>query len=60
MASIEREIAKQGKTATWERAQKIARFLPMRWRRRLFRDIYTRLGGHMEFLMSAARLWPRN
>jgi long-chain acyl-CoA synthetase len=52
MASIEREIAKQGKTATWERGQKIARFLPMRWRRRLFRDIYTRLGGRMEFLMS--------
>jgi long-chain acyl-CoA synthetase len=52
MTSIEREIAKQGKTATWERGQKIARFLPVRLRRRLFREIYNRLGGHMEFLMS--------
>jgi long-chain acyl-CoA synthetase len=52
MASIEREIAKQGKTATWERGQKIARFLPVRLRRLLFREIYNRLGGRMEFLMS--------
>jgi long-chain acyl-CoA synthetase len=52
MTSMEREIAKQGKTATWERGQQIARFLPLRWRRRLFREVYNRLGGHLEFLMS--------
>jgi long-chain acyl-CoA synthetase len=52
MAAIEREIVKQGKQKEWERARRIAPFLPMSLRRRLFREVHERLGGMVQFLVS--------
>jgi long-chain acyl-CoA synthetase len=52
MSAIEREVAKQGKEKQWQRAQKIARYLPSPLRRMLFREVLNRLGGKLEFLVS--------
>src|SRR5262249_12730216 len=52
MSSIEREIAKQGKTDQWKRLQQIARYLPSRLRRLLFKPVHDRLGGKIEFFVS--------
>jgi long-chain acyl-CoA synthetase len=52
MSSIEREVEKQGKQKEWERARRIARFLPIRLRRLLFRQVHERLGGMVQFLVS--------
>jgi long-chain acyl-CoA synthetase len=52
MSSIEREVAKQGKEKEWHRAQQIARFSPRFVRRLLFKQVYERLGGNLEFLVS--------
>jgi len=52
MSSIEREVAKQGKEKAWQRLQQIAKYMPQRVRRLLFRTVYERLGGKLEFLVS--------
>ncbi len=52
MAGIEREVAKAGKSATWDRLGKIAAHLPMAARRLLFRSVHARLGGKLLFLVS--------
>jgi long-chain acyl-CoA synthetase len=49
---IEREIRKQGKQAAFERLHRIARRLPMRARRLLFRSLHERMGGSFEFFAS--------
>ncbi|MBI4220595.1 MAG: AMP-binding protein [Chloroflexi bacterium] len=48
---IEREVEKQGKTRRWDRALKVARWLPMAGRRLLFRQVHKRLGGSLRFVM---------
>ncbi len=52
MAGIEREVAKAGKSAAWERLGKVAAHLPMAARRLLFRSVHARLGGKLQFLVS--------
>src|SRR4051812_22988132 len=51
MSSIEREVAKQGKEQQWKRLQSIAAFMPTSIRRVLFKQVYEKLGGKLEFLV---------
>lgn len=53
ISTIEREVAKQGKEKTFESMRKVAAFLPIRVRRMLFRPLHQRLGGQLEFVVSA-------
>src|SRR3990172_9225494 len=58
-STIEREVAKQGREASFARLRSIARRLPYALRRRLFARIHDRLGGPLElFVFSAAFLPP--
>ena len=52
MAAIEREVAKAGKQAGWQRLSQLAGLLPMAARRVLFRGVHRRLGGQLRFLVS--------
>jgi long-chain acyl-CoA synthetase len=58
MNQIEREAAKQGRQATWERMQRLAPYLPRPVRRLLFRSVLARLGGRLDFLMSGGAPLP--
>lgn len=51
--AIVREVDKQGKRATFDRARRIARHLPYAARRVLFRSIHTQLGGAFRLFVSA-------
>ena len=53
-----REIDNQGKRKTFERAQRIARYLPYWARRLLFRQIHAQLGGDLRLMASAASYLP--
>src|SRR3990172_7188538 len=58
-SAIEREVAKQGREASFARLRSIARRLPYALRRRIFPRIPERLGGRLElFVCSAAFLPP--
>ena len=58
-SAIEREVAKQGREASFARLRSIARRLPYALRRRIFARIHERLGGRLElFVCSAAFLPP--
>jgi long-chain acyl-CoA synthetase len=52
MKMIEREIEKQGRQNEWYRLQQLAEHLPLKARRLLFRSVYAKLGGKVEFLLS--------
>ncbi len=58
-SGIEREVEKQGKTASFRRARTIARRLPM-WARRLVfrRTIHARFGGALRLFVSAGAFLP--
>ncbi len=57
--SIEREVAKQGKAASFARARAIARRLPMWARRRIFAgSVHARFGGHLRLFVSAGAFLP--
>lgn len=57
-SAIEREVEKQGRTASFERLRRIARFLPLRVRRLLFRPIHEQLGGGLQLLATAGAFLP--
>jgi len=58
-SSIEREVEKQGRTASFRRARTIARRLPMWARRLVFRtSVHARFGGHLRLLVSAGAFLP--
>ncbi len=58
-AGLLREIEKQGKTASFERARGLARRLPMAVRRLIFRDsIHARIGGGLRLFVSAGAFLP--
>ncbi len=57
-AAVMREVDKQGKRATFERARKIARRLPYAARRLLFRSIHKQLGGEFRLFVSAGAYLP--
>jgi long-chain acyl-CoA synthetase len=56
--AITREVDRQGKSATFERARRMARRLPMPARRLLFRAIHQQLGGALTLLVSAGAYLP--
>ena len=49
---IEREVRKQGRTKQFEQLVKVARYLPLPLRRRLFKKVHERMGGQVEFFVS--------
>ena len=55
---LTREIEHRGRTKSFERALRIARFLPYWARRLLFRGIHEQLGGSLNLLVSAAAYLP--
>jgi long-chain acyl-CoA synthetase len=57
-SSIEREVAKTGRTATFTRLRSIARRLPYAVRRRLFRRVHDGFGGGLRLLVSTAAFLP--
>ena len=56
--AIEREVAKQGRAATFERLRRIARRLPMWARRLLFRSVHRQFGGGLRLFASAGAFLP--
>ena len=58
-SNVEREVERQGRTATFLRVRAIARRLPMVARRRLFRSsVHERFGGHLRLFVSAGAFLP--
>ena len=57
-SSIEREVAKTGRTKSFERLRSIARRLPYAVRRRLFRRVHAGFGGGLRLLVSTAAFLP--
>lgn len=56
--ALTREIEKQGQSARFERARSIARRLPYRLRRLIFRRIHQQLGGELRVMVSAGAYLP--
>ena len=56
--ALAREVEKQGKTATFERARKIARRLPYAARRILFRTLHAQLGGELKLMVTSGAYLP--
>ena len=52
MNGIEREIARQGKKALWDKLLTIAERTPFRLRRVLFRRVHKQFGGKLDFIVS--------
>jgi long-chain acyl-CoA synthetase len=57
-SGIEREIAKQGQQARFERARRVARRMPYAVRRLIFRRVHQRLGGRLDLLLCSAAFLP--
>lgn len=57
-SAINREIDRQGKRATFERARRISRRLPYPLRRLLFRSLHRQLGGKLTLFVSAGAYLP--
>ncbi len=56
--AIGREIDKQGKRASFEKARRIARHLPYVARRRIFASLHRQLGGSLNLFVSAGAYLP--
>jgi long-chain acyl-CoA synthetase len=52
MAAIEREVARAGKEAAWQRLARVAPRLPFAARRLLFHRVHRQLGGKLQLLVS--------
>ena len=57
-SAIEREVEKQGRTATFERLRGVARRLPYWARRLLFRNVHKQLGGGLRLFATAGAFLP--
>ncbi len=55
---LTREVERRGQTARFERARRIARRLPFRLRRIVFRSIHAQFGGALHLLVSAGAYLP--
>ncbi len=55
---LEREVKRQGREKLFNRARRIARFLPYWARRLLFRRVHQQLGGHLDLMVSAGAYLP--
>ena len=58
LQGIEGEARRSGREASLARARKVARWLPLRPRRLLFRSVLTPLGGALEIIGSGAAMLP--
>jgi long-chain acyl-CoA synthetase len=57
-SAIEREADKAGRRATFDRLRRIARHLPYRVRRLIFRSVHRRLGGGLRLFVSSGAFLP--
>ncbi|MEA2609173.1 MAG: long-chain acyl-CoA synthetase [Chloroflexota bacterium] len=57
-SAIEREVAKRGRTAGFDRLRAVARHLPAGIRRRLFGSVHAQLGGHFRLFLSSGAFLP--
>jgi long-chain acyl-CoA synthetase len=57
-SAIEREVEKQGKTATFNRMRGIARHLPFGARRRIFKSVHAQLGGGLRLFATSGAFLP--
>jgi long-chain acyl-CoA synthetase len=57
-SAIEREVDKQGRAAAFQRLRRIARRLPYRARRLLFRNVHRQLGGGLRLFATAGAFLP--
>jgi long-chain acyl-CoA synthetase len=57
-SAIEREVEKQGRTAAFNWLRRIARLLPMRARRWLFRSVHEQFGGGLRLFATAGAFLP--
>ncbi len=58
LQGIEGEARRSGREASLARARKVARWLPLRLRRLLFRSVLTPLGGALEIIGSGGAMLP--
>lgn len=57
-AAIEREVARAGRMTAFERLRRLARRLPYRLRRFLFRGVHARLGGGLRLMVCSGAFLP--
>jgi long-chain acyl-CoA synthetase len=57
-SAIEREVARRGRTAAFDRLRRLARRLPLPLRRRLFGDVHAQLGGQFRLFVSSGAFLP--
>jgi long-chain acyl-CoA synthetase len=57
-SAIEREVDKQGRTASFNRLRAVARRLPMPLRRRMFGRVHAQLGGGLRLFATAGAFLP--
>jgi long-chain acyl-CoA synthetase len=57
-SAIEREVDRSGRRTTFDRLRRIARRLPYRARRLIFRSVHRRLGGGMRLFVSSGAFLP--
>ena len=57
-SAIEREVEKQGRTKSFERLRRVARWLPYSARRALFRSVHAQLGGGLRLFATAGAFLP--
>jgi long-chain acyl-CoA synthetase len=57
-SAIEREVERSGRAAAFGRLRSVARRLPYRLRRVLFRSVHARLGGNFRLFVSAGAFLP--
>ncbi len=57
-SAIEREVERRGQAAMFGRLRRIARWLPYRARRRLFRRVHEQLGGGVRLFATAGAFLP--
>ena len=55
---LEREVKRQGREKTFNRARRVARHLPYWARRRIFRRVHEQLGGQLTLMVSAGAYLP--
>jgi long-chain acyl-CoA synthetase len=55
---LSKEVERRGQTARFERARRLARRLPYRLRRLLFRSVHAQFGGSLHLLITAGAYLP--
>ncbi|HXG35808.1 MAG TPA: AMP-binding protein, partial [Dehalococcoidia bacterium] len=58
LKAMEREVRERGRQKQWQLAHRLARYLPMSWRRLLFREAHKSLGGKLDFFLCGGAYLP--